>query len=694
MPNRLANETSPYLRQHADNPVDWWPWCDEALSTARNEHKPILLSIGYSACHWCHVMAHESFEDPEVAQVMNALYINIKVDREERPDIDKVYQLAYQAFARRGGGWPLTMFLAPADLVPFYAGTYFPKTPRSGLPAFVEVLEGARSWFDQHPDEVRVQGDALAALLADHGRMLPSAAILDDAPLVSALKRISAGFDHEYGGHRGAPKFPHAPELELMLDRAGSLATTVAGEALYEVMARLTLGHMADGGLQDQIGGGFFRYSVDARWEIPHFEKMLYDNALLLPLYARVAMQLYEERFANTAQACVEWIKREMVAPGGGFYSSIDADSDGEEGRYYLWSADDIRRLLPVEQFAVVERRWGLDRPPNFEGHAWHLRVNEPLADIAARLGIEEYLARERLLAATATLFTERATRTRPARDDKILTAWNALMIAGAARAARWLSEAPLSDEIERTLTFLHEHLWREGRLYACYAGGRAKFPAYLDDYAFLLDALVLMLQRRWKRRDLDWAIALADELIERFEDGDTGGFYFTAHDAERLPQRPKSFVDEALPNGNGVAARALLRLGHLLGEPRYLDAVERTLRAAWPMLRETPQASCTVLHALDEFLNPRAHLVIRCEGGGEAVRWQHALGAVLSSTSALDGYLLISEEEPLPGVLGQQSARAGGAAWLCRGTTCSPRMETPRALLEAVADAFPDTRT
>ncbi|MGA9828553.1 MAG: thioredoxin domain-containing protein [Rhodanobacteraceae bacterium] len=693
MSNHLANETSPYLRQHADNPVDWWPWCDEALSTARREHKPILLSIGYAACHWCHVMAHESFEDADVARVMNALYINIKVDREERPDIDKVYQLAYQAFARRGGGWPLTMFLAPDDLVPFYAGTYFPKTPRSGLPAFVEVLEGARRWFDQNPDEVRVQGAALTALLVDHGRMAPSAAALTDAPVVSALKQISAGFDHEYGGHRGAPKFPHAPELELMLDRAGASATTVAGEALYEVMARLTLGHMADGGLQDQLGGGFFRYSVDARWEIPHFEKMLYDNALLLPLYARVAMQLYEERFANTAQACVEWIKREMTAPGGGFYSSLDADSDGEEGRYYIWTVDDIRRLLPAEEFAVAERHWGLDRPPNFDGRTWHLRVTEPLADTATKLGIEEYVARERLLAARGSLFAKRAGRTRPGLDDKILTAWNALMIAGAARAARWLSEAPLSGESECALTFLHENLWRDGRLYACHAGGQAKFPAYLDDYAFLLDALVLMLQRRWKRRDLDWAIALADALIERFEDRENGGFYFTGHDAEPLPQRPKSFVDEALPNGNGVAARALLKLGRLLGETRYLDAVERTLRAAWPMLNESPRACCSVLLALDEFLNPRAHLVIRCASGGEAVRWQHALGVILSSTVALDAYLLASENAPLPGVLATQTPGAGGSAYLCRGMACSPRIATPQALQELVAKMFPGSQ-
>ncbi|MGA9341603.1 MAG: thioredoxin domain-containing protein [Rhodanobacteraceae bacterium] len=689
MPNRLANETSPYLRQHADNPVDWWPWCEEALATARRDGKPILLSIGYAACHWCHVMAHESFEDAAVAAVMNKLYVNIKVDREERPDIDKVYQFAHQAFTRRGGGWPLTVFLAPEDLVPFYVGTYFPKTPRAGLPSFVQVLESVRSWFDEKPDEVSAQGTALAALLADHGRTVPGAAPLTDAPIAVALKYISASFDSEYGGRRGAPKFPHAPELELLLNRAASPSSAADAVVLYEVMARMTLTRMAEGGLQDQLGGGFFRYSVDARWQIPHFEKMLYDNALLFPLYARVAMQLYDEQFADATHACADWISREMHAAGGGFWSSLDADSEGEEGRYYVWDVDEVRRLLPVEEFAVVERRWGFDQPPNFEDRAWHLCVRESLADTAAKLGIEEHVARQRWLAAAATLLAERSRRARPALDDKILTSWNALMIAGAARAGRWLSDSPLASETESALTFLHENLWRAGRLYACHAGGTAKIPAYLDDYAFLLDAILLMLQRRWKRSDLDWAIALADALIERFEDRELGGFFFTADDAEPLPQRPKSFADEALPNGNGVAARALLRLGHLLGDARYLGAAERCLRAAWPMLEEAPQACCTILLALEEFLHPRAHVVIRCRKGEESDRWQEALDAILSGAIALDGYLLASQDEPLPGVLGRQTTGRGGAAYLCRGTSCSPALATPDALHELVAETF-----
>ncbi|HEY6984470.1 MAG TPA: DUF255 domain-containing protein, partial [Rhodanobacteraceae bacterium] len=364
MPNRLARETSPYLRQHADNPVDWWAWCDEALATARRTNTPILLSIGYAACHWCHVMAHESFEDEATARVMNARYVNIKVDREERPDIDKVYQLAHQALARRGGGWPLTVFLAPDGLMPFFAGTYFPKTPRYGMPAFVQVLEGVRAWFDAKPDEVRAQNDALAGFLADYGRGDAHAAALDDAPIRLALERIAATFDRENGGHVGGPKFPHAGEIELLLAHArDESASTLSPRA----MAYRTLERIALRGLDDHLGGGFFRYCVDAQWEIPHFEKMLYDNAQLLPVYAEAAAVLDEPGFLHPADACAAWAAREMIAPSGGFWSSLDADSEGEEGRYYIWRRDEVRALLDDDEFAVVESRYGLDRPPNFE---------------------------------------------------------------------------------------------------------------------------------------------------------------------------------------------------------------------------------------------------------------------------------------------------------------------------------------
>ncbi len=678
MPNRLARETSPYLRQHAGNPVDWWPWGDEALALARREGKPILLSIGYAACHWCHVMAHESFEDEATARVMNALYVNIKVDREERPDIDKVYQLAHQALARRGGGWPLTVFLAPDDLVPFFAGTYFPKTPRYGSPAFVQVLQGLRAWFDSKPDEVRAQNEALSGFLADYGRADPSAAPLDDAPIRAALAQIVAAFDRDNGGHVGGPKFPHAGEIELLLRHADD---EHAATPTPRSMAHLTLDRMALRGLDDHLGGGFFRYCVDAQWEIPHFEKMLYDNAQLLPLYAAAAVVLDEPGFARPADACAAWVAREMIAPDGGFFSSLDADSEGEEGRYYVWHRDEVRALLDDDELAIVELRYGLDRPPNFEGKAWHLVVSASFEDVGARTSLEPAEARRRLGTAIRKLLAARDRRVRPGLDDKILTAWNALMIAGAARAACTHPDRPLFAEAERALDFLHANVWRDGRLFACHAGGAAKFPAYLDDHAFLLDALLAMLQVRWSRRDLDWAIALADTLLARFEDTGRGGFFFTAHDAEPLPQRPKPFMDESLPSGNGIAARALLKLGHLIGEPRYLDAAERTLRAAWPTLSELPHACPALLLALGDFLAPPPHVVIRYRDESAARDWRNVLA---TARVYADTYFIAADADGLPGVLAQQDTAAPVVGYVCRGTSCDPPLTSRDAFAAA----------
>jgi uncharacterized protein YyaL (SSP411 family) len=378
MANRLAAEPSLYLRQHAANPVDWYPWGAEALARARAEDRPLLVSIGYSACHWCHVMAHESFEDDGIGALMNALYVNVKVDREERPDLDRIYQLAHQALSRRGGGWPLTVFLDPHDLVPFFAGTYYPKQPRHGLPGFAEVLQGVRRWWDTRREDVRAQNAALGEFLVDHGREAPQIGALDAAPLHAARTASLAAHDAEHGGQRGAPKFPHAGDAMLMLhagDEAGRLAVsrTLAG------MARL--------GLYDHLAGGFFRYCVDERWDIPHFEKMLYDNAQLLPLYARASVVLDAPEWARTAEGVVAWLRAERRAGDGGYASSLDADSEGEEGKFYVWSSDELRAVLPDEDRAVAVA-FGLDRPPNFEGTHWHLHAaRTPAQIVAAGLG-------------------------------------------------------------------------------------------------------------------------------------------------------------------------------------------------------------------------------------------------------------------------------------------------------------------
>jgi uncharacterized protein len=677
MPNRLAAESSPYLRQHAHNPVDWWPWSAQALAQARAQDKPILLSIGYSACHWCHVMAHESFEDPATAAVMNQLYINIKVDREERPDLDKIYQLAHQALTRRGGGWPLTVFLAPDDHVPFYAGTYFPKEQRYGMPPFVHILQQVSGFWQERRSEVRAQNTMLAQFLADYGGTHTTGTAMSDAPMVTALAQIEHSFDPVNGGRAGAPKFPHCSEMELLLDLgdAPDSTGTTSRRGKNRQMVQLTLTRMAQGGIHDQLGGGFCRYSVDERWEIPHFEKMLYDNAQLLPLYVRMAQHPGGGEHALSARHIVDWLQREMTAPGGAFYSALDADSEGEEGKFYVWQRDEVRALLTDGEFAVAERSYGFDRPPNFEHTAWNPVVAQSRGTVAKALGVSEDEAMATLSRARAKLFAARAKRVRPGLDDNILTSWNALMIAGLARSARTLDIPAWAGLSAAALDFLYERAWVQGRLLAS-AG--SQLPAYLDDYAFLLDALVESLQRRWNDRDLAWAIALGDALLEHFEDRTNGGFWFTANDHEVLIQRPKTWTDEATPCGNGIAARALLRLGHLLGASRYLDAAERTLRAAYSTMEQMPQACASLLRALQDFLHPRTHVVIRTGGQTEAQAWRVAIG---HAARTADVYMIPADASGLTGVLAAQAYRTGGIAYVCRGTSCLPPVTDLSAL-------------
>jgi len=644
-------------------------------------------------------MAHESFEDDATARVMNDLFVNIKVDREERPDLDKIYQLSHQALTQRGGGWPLTVFLAPDDLVPFYAGTYFPKEARYGMPPFAYVLEQVRGFWDSRRSDVRAQTTALHEFLQGYDRSeADSAATLTDAPIRAAVARFEAAFDQTYGGHRGAPKFPHCPEMELLLDlsaerakggsEAPDLPSPLAARPSPLSIVELTLTRMADGGIHDQIGGGFCRYSVDERWEIPHFEKMLYDNAQLLPLYARCARQFPKERYGAVAREMLAWLVREMVAPtengfGGGFYTALDADSEHEEGKFYVWQRDEVRALLSEAEFLIAEPHFGFDRAPNFEQATWNPIVAQPIERIAAELGITGYEARARLGSARLEMFEARSRRVRPGLDDKILTSCNALMIAGIARAARYLDAAPLIGLADNALDFLHKAAWRDGRLHAKAGSDAARFPAYLDDHAFLLDALLECLQCRWSERDIAWAIQLADAMLERFEDRDHGGFFFTAHDHERLPQRPKPWTDESVPSGNGIAARALLRLGHLIGETRYLDGAERTLRAGYSTMQQMPQACASLLRALHHFLHPASHVVVRYAGDAEEGAWRAADRA---GPDRAETYFIPGSATGLPGTLAAQTHASGGVAYVCRGTSCLPPVGAPQDFAAALA--------
>ena len=669
MPNRLAQETSPYLLQHADNPVDWYPWSDEAFDTAREAGKPVLLSIGYSACHWCHVMAHESFEDGASAELMNRLFVNIKVDREERPDIDKIYQTAHQLLTQRSGGWPLTMFLDGDNQRPFFGGTYFPKEARYGMPAFGDLLKNVAAYYTDKRGDVR---DQSTQLLDVFKRLDPTPAAADvrftATPLQQARDTFAQDFDRDFGGFGSAPKFPHATTIDRLLRHWRSSANDAEPDLDALLMATLTLTRMADGGLFDHVGGGFSRYSVDRFWQIPHFEKMLYDNGPLLALYSQTAIATGETAFRDTANATADWMIGDMQAENGGFFSTRDADSEGKEGTYYLWTPDQAKALLGND-YEVFARRFGLDQDANFEGQ-WHLSAREPIPDADAATTIER--AKKKLLA-------ERAKRIAPDRDEKQLTSWNALAIRGLAIAGRSLQRPELIESAIRATDFIHDNMMRDGRLLANYKDGEARLAAYLDDHAFLLDALLELLQSHWDSRHLDLAIEIADLMLEHFADSDNGGFYFTADDHEALIHRPKPLADEAVPSGNGIAAFALQRLGFLLGESRYLDAAEGTLRAGWPAINEYAHGHVSLLNALEEYLDHPEIIIIR-GAMDEITRWRDSAARLYAPRRLV--FAIGADAAGLPGALADRKALDGETvAYRCLGTHCEMPVTTWEAL-------------
>ena len=674
MPNHLATETSPYLQQHADNPVDWHPWGEQALTLAREQDKPILLSIGYSACHWCHVMAHESFEDEAVAAVMNRHFVNIKVDREERPDLDQIYQTAHYMLTQKSGGWPLTMFLTPQQQ-PFFGGTYFPKTPRYNLPGFPGLLERVAEFYHTRQDDIQRQNASLAEAFGQTLPQLQPAGEFDRTAFSLAYRELKQSFDPVFGGFSAAPKFPRPTELEFLFRYAAS-----SGEADARTMAALTLQQMADGGIYDQLGGGFCRYSVDERWLIPHFEKMLYDNGPLLCLYADAYLATGDERFKQVVEETAAWAMREMQSPQGGYYSSLDADTEDEEGKFYVWTPQQTAEILSSEEYAVAAPHYGLDDPPNFENRHWHLHVAKPLDAVAAELGVSLEQAGQLLASARSKLFEARERRVRPGRDEKILVSWNALMIKGMARASRVFCQPQWLDSAFRAVDFIRASLWHDGRLLATFKDGKANLNAYLDDHAFLLDALLELMQAQFRREDLDFATSLAEVTLERFEDAQHGGFFFTSNDHESLIHRPKPPHDNAMPSGNGIAATALQRLGHLLGEQRYLAACERTLRLFYPGMARQPAGFMSLLVALEEHLAPPRIVILR----GDAAPMEEWRDALLHHYSPDTMTLaLLPELAGLPPALDKPVSGAI-SAWVCQGVSCLPGIDNLQDLLGA----------
>ena len=676
MTNRLAQETSPYLQQHADNPVDWYAWNEATLQLARELDKPILLSIGYSACHWCHVMAHESFEDADVAAVMNEHFINIKVDREERPDLDQIYQRAHYLLTRRNGGWPLTMFLSP-DGTPFFGGTYFPKEPRYNLPGFPGLLQRVAQFYAEHRAELTEQGKQLVAALASNQPQASTGEVqLHAAPLSLAVQQLNSTFDPVTGGFGAAPKFLHPAELDFLLRR--SHATT---DATSQHTVLFTLQQMAHGGLYDQLGGGFCRYSVDERWDIPHFEKMLYDNGPLLSLYCDAWQCSGEPLYARVVAQTAAWVMREMQSPEGGYYSSLDADSEHEEGKFYVWQRDEIRQLLSAEEFAVTAPYFGLDSTPNFENHAWNLRISKPLGEIAQQLALTLEQANARIDSAQQKLFAARAQRIRPGRDEKILGSWNGMMISGMARAARVFDRSDWLRSAQQAMDFVRHTLWQDGKLLATCKDGKAHLNAYLDDYAFLLNASLELMQAEYRHTDYEFALLLADAILARFEDKENGGFYFTSHDHEVLIQRNKVAQDNASPSGNGIAAQALQRLALLSGDTKYSAAAERCLKLFLPALEQAGSYHSSLCSALAEYLQPASMLVLRGSGSNMA-SWQQALRSRYLPEVMI--FALPENAVNLPDTLNKPLTDKT-TAWLCQGTQCLPPIAELEELLAVI---------
>lgn len=685
MPNHLAGETSPYLLQHADNPVDWYPWGEEALTLARAQDKPILLSVGYSACHWCHVMAHECFEDAEVAEVMNRYFINIKVDREERPDIDQIYQTALYMLTQRSGGWPLTLFLTP-DQKPFFGGTYFPKAPRHGLPGFLDLLPRVAETYRVRRPEIERQS---ASLLKSFANMLPSKApeapVFSERPLEQALTELKNRFDSKNGGFGEPPKFLHLTELDFCLRRYFAAGNS---EALH--MATLTLEKMAEGGIYDQVGGGFYRYSTDKQWQIPHFEKMLYDNGPLLHLYADAWIASGNPLFARIVEETATWVMREMQPEyeedekrtGAGYWSTLDADSENVEGKFYVWDRSEASHILSRREYVVAASYYGLSQPANFGNRYWHLAVTQSLPEIAENFGVTYTEARRWLESGRKKLLAQRQRRVRPGRDEKTLTSWNGLMIKGMARAGRIFGRDDWVHSAICAVDFIRSTLWENGHLLATWKDGNARLNAYLDDYAFLLDGLLELMQTTFRPVDLDFAIALADVLLDQFEDKEAGGFFFTSHDHENLIHRPKPGYDNATPSGNGVAIYTLQRMGYLLGEFRYLHAAERALQLFYPALLRHPDSCCSLLLALEQWLTPPTVVILRGKADAMA-KWENALRQrvpialvlALPVERVTPATLPPSLAKPIPSVMDVN-------AWVCQGVKCLPEITDLQELL------------
>ncbi|MBI3805558.1 MAG: thioredoxin domain-containing protein [Nitrospirae bacterium] len=679
--NRLIHETSPYLLQHAHNPVDWYAWGEEALEKAKAENKPILLSIGYSACHWCHVMAHESFEDEETAQVMNEQFVNIKVDREERPDLDQIYQNAVQLFIRRGGGWPLTMFLTP-EKVPFYGGTYFPPEDRYGLPGFPKLLEIVSNTYREKQDEIlKTAGEVQQTLSATSGgEAAASGKEIDRHLLQGAAESLGQIFDTRHGGFGGSPKFPNTPAYHLFLRRYQE-----SGEESYRTMVTYTLGKMAWGGIYDQLGGGFHRYSTDDRWLVPHFEKMLYDNAQLARLYFATYQATGQAFYRQIGEEILQYVLREMTDPNGAFYSTQDADSEGEEGKFFVWTPQEIQAIVGEEIGTVLCRHFGVTPAGNFEGKSI-LHISQPIDPLAKEIGKTTEELEQMVADAKKKLFVEREKRPKPFRDEKILTSWNGLMIGALVQGYNVTRNERYLVAAAKAADFIWNRLYQDGRLLRTFKDGIAKLNGYLDDYAFFIDASLDLYEATGNLVYLDRAERLIGRLIDQFWDDAAGGFFFTSTDHESLIARYKSATDQSIPSGNAVAAQALLRLFHITGDRSYHEKGEKTIRLFAASMEENVFATGSMIGAADFYLRqPKEIVVIGPANDGETERLISNLAQLYLPNKVLFRVDPNQPEgTPLPDpVKGKKMLNNKPTVYLCHQFTCSPPLTEWKVIRE-----------
>jgi uncharacterized protein YyaL (SSP411 family) len=686
MTNRLARESSPYLLQHAHNPVDWYPWGDEAFARARAEDRPVLLSIGYSACHWCHVMERESFEDPSIAALMNKLFVNVKVDREERPDLDHIYQWAVQMMGR-SGGWPLTVFLTP-DKKPFFGGTYFPPTPRYGIPDFPTVLRAvSEAWTRRRAEIERTATELTADIERVTSARAPASEVPRDAARRAAM-RLARDFDETHGGFGGRPKFPNTMALDLMLRAADD------GDEMSLVRVRKTLDAMRAGGIWDQLGGGFHRYSTDERWMVPHFEKMLYDNALLARLYTDAWRITGDGLYAETVREILGWAVREMRDPEGAFYATQDADSEGEEGKFFVWTREEFQAVLDEREAALAELVFGVTEAGNWDACSTAAKIpctvlhrNLPIEAAARRLGFEPEHARALFASARRKLFEAREKRPKPFRDEKVIASWNGLMISACAEAGAAFDDPDMIALARSALATVRARLWDGRRLYRIWKDGAARIPAFLDDHADLAGAAIDVAEASDDHEALEFARALVEAAIDRFWDEGDGSFTYAPKDADDLIARPRDAYDHAVPSGSSSIAHALLRLAAHFDVPRYEAIAERLLRSHAGSAIDYPMSFGHLIGAMDRLVRGATEIVIVAEKGDPAGQ-----ALLREARRAFCPNRVLARIDPATGE-GGLASRLGGrrhengvaTAYVCRKRTCGLPITTPEALRAAL---------